>query len=544
MVDRDPGSSQGDCATIGHGAPGRDGRAPWEVTWGTRGMWERIATVQGRLAMAVARPMRVVVTLALGAVVGAGLHALPALDTHPFGVLLAYVVVVTLACPWPEGLVAIAASSAIVLLLLPTFDAGHVELGIWDTASLIVVALTAGLRASEREREREAAWWRALTERSHTIKAVVGLDGRFAFVAPSSAAVLGWSAEEMRAMRPGSLAHPDDAATVQEAYALARVRGRATPPPLRFRHKDGTYRWMRLVIGDHTTDPRVGGLILNAYDVTDQVEATRAAEEALRMRDEFLASASHDLRTPLTTIQGHAGLLARRLRDTPDASPDTARGIEAMLAAARRMSGIIEDVTDATQLQAGVVLPLQIARVDLAALVRVVVAEASAGRPWLRGPVACNTPDDPVWADIDGRRIARVLQNLIDNALKYGRPERRPIEVSLSRDGWAVVAVRDWGIGIGAAGLSRVFERYYRDPGGVAHAGHRGGTGIGLASCKAVVEQHGGAITIESREGEGTTVRVYLRLADDGDGAGDGDGGPSPGITRLPTPQERRERPA
>jgi signal transduction histidine kinase len=118
-----------------------------------------------------------------------------------------------------------------------------------------------------------------------------------------------------------------------------------------------------------------------------------------------------------------------------------------------------------------------------------------------------------LYATVDAARIARVLGNLLSNALKYSPPER-PITVRVAReerDGGskAVLAVRDEGIGIPAADLPHIFDRFRRARNVV---GHIQGTGIGLASARGIVEQHGGTITAESAEGRGSTFTVRLSL--------------------------------
>ena len=112
-------------------------------------------------------------------------------------------------------------------------------------------------------------------------------------------------------------------------------------------------------------------------------------------------------------------------------------------------------------------------------------------------------------AEVDPTRIARAVANLLGNAIKYS-PAGGEIAVTLTReDDSAVLAVRDQGIGIPAADLPRIFERFHR---GSNVAGQIAGAGIGLAGARQIVEQHGGAITVESREGAGSTFTVRLPL--------------------------------
>ena len=113
----------------------------------------------------------------------------------------------------------------------------------------------------------------------------------------------------------------------------------------------------------------------------------------------------------------------------------------------------------------------------------------------------------------DGLRLGRVLSNLIDNAIKYST-DGGPVLVRVARDGdWAVLAVEDRGIGIPAAELGRVFQRFQRGSNAVERAG---GSGIGLASAHRIVESHGGSIAVQSQEGAGTIFVVRLPVKSDG----------------------------
>jgi signal transduction histidine kinase len=135
-----------------------------------------------------------------------------------------------------------------------------------------------------------------------------------------------------------------------------------------------------------------------------------------------------------------------------------------------------------------------------------------------RHTVQVEADSEPLVGDWDAGRLGRALANLLSNATKYS-PDGGEVVVGLAREqgaggAWAVLRVRDRGIGIPAADLPHVFEPFYRAANAVAQAG---GAGIGLAGARQIVEQHGGMIDVESRDGEGTTVTVRLPL----DGATD-----------------------
>ncbi len=234
------------------------------------------------------------------------------------------------------------------------------------------------------------------------------------------------------------------------------------------------------------------------------------AQEALRERERLLTVVAHDLKAPLTTIKGNADLLQRRAMAGHVDAERVAGHAGAIAVAAEAMAAQVGELLDAARLRAGQPLDLVRRPTDLVALVYRVVArvlttsgehqiEVDAAEPELVG----------AW---DAFRLERVLGNLLSNAVKYS-PAGREVRVEVwreERDGqpWACLAVRDQGIGIPAADLPHVFEPYRRG----SNVGAVEGEGLGLAGARQIVEQHGGAIDAESREGEGATFTVRLPL--------------------------------
>jgi signal transduction histidine kinase len=142
---------------------------------------------------------------------------------------------------------------------------------------------------------------------------------------------------------------------------------------------------------------------------------------------------------------------------------------------------------------------------DLVALARRAVAEQQ--QTTERHTLHLEAPSTALVGDWDGRRLERVLSNLLDNAVKYS-PDGGQVVVSVQREGdWAVVVVRDRGVGIPEDDLPHVFERFRR---GANVTGRIGGTGIGLAGVRAIVDGHGGTVHVDSQEGVGSTFTVRL----------------------------------
>jgi signal transduction histidine kinase len=239
------------------------------------------------------------------------------------------------------------------------------------------------------------------------------------------------------------------------------------------------------------------------------------AEEERRTRDAFLASAAHDLKGPLTVLKGNAQLLHRQLRR---AMPATAalgpllERVQQIEATIDRMGAIIDELLDLARVQMGQPLELHLEPVDLVAVARTLVAahQAATRQHQLR-LVAEEVSLVGTW---DRVRLERVVDNLLSNAIKYS-PSGGTITIEVRREGedgaaQAVLAVTDEGIGIPAADLPHIFDRFRRARNVVDRFR---GTGIGLASVRQIVEEHGGSISVASREGAGSTFTVRLPLA-------------------------------
>jgi len=241
-------------------------------------------------------------------------------------------------------------------------------------------------------------------------------------------------------------------------------------------------------------------------------EARGVAVEAVRVRDTFLTAGAHDLRTPLTVLAGRIGILRIRLSSGKDMDrPWLAAQVEAMDGAAHRMIATIEEMTDAAQLQMGRPLDLHPESVDVGALARETVRMVAEAGGTAEGDVVVDAPPGIVAAS-DRRRLERAVQNVVGNALKYSSRGAggMPVEVAVREDdAWVVIVVRDRGVGIPADELPRIFEHFYR----ASTVGTVAGTGIGLAGTKAIVEQHGGRLEVESLVGHGTTVTMRLPRA-------------------------------
>jgi len=234
-----------------------------------------------------------------------------------------------------------------------------------------------------------------------------------------------------------------------------------------------------------------------------------------RQRDEFLAAVSHDLRTPVAIIKGRTNLLQRAVRhsDRPDRT-EVASGLQTIDDSTVHLVRLIDELLDLMRLRMGHPVELDLAPTDLIEIVQRLAGENQKMSP--DHPIRVDAGVDSMVGTWDRARLERVVSNLLSNAVKYGA-HGGEIGISVAqerRDGqdWAVLAVRNQGLGIPTAELDRVFDVYYR---GTNVSETISGTGVGLAGARHIVEQHGGAISAESVLGETTTFTVRLPLTQD-----------------------------
>ncbi|HWQ12291.1 MAG TPA: ATP-binding protein [Roseiflexaceae bacterium] len=241
--------------------------------------------------------------------------------------------------------------------------------------------------------------------------------------------------------------------------------------------------------------------------------ARAVAEAAVRARDQFLQIASHELKNPLTSLLGNAQLLTRRDAREHMLSERDRRTVRTIVDQAVRLNELVATLLDISRLEAGQVRITR-APLDLAALVRRVV---EAARPSLTQHTIEVQGAEALPVEGDAIRLEQVFQNLVGNAVKYS-PAGGQITVQVDEErAMARVRVTDEGIGIPAADLPHLFERFYRVSS--AEAQQISGTGIGLYVVKEIVTLHGGEVTVESVEGQGSTFTVWLPLGQASPGA-------------------------
>lgn len=344
---------------------------------------------------------------------------------------------------------------------------------------------------------------------------VVGADGRFALANAAAVGVLG--VDPVGEVLPVG---DDDAFRI---FGTRRLDGTPFPDrelPLERAVLQGeTTRGEQMTLRNASTGADLPVLVSAAplRDANGDVAGAVAALQDIstlkaleRIRDDFYAAVSHDLKNPLTIIRAHTQLVQRQVgKLDPAMAEPLVQRLGTVIGATSRMNQLLNDLLDHARLQSGEQLDLAPQPTELIALLERLAAEWD--RLNDRHHFEVEVVGEALTVTVDPRRFERVLENLLSNAVKYSPPGGRVTLAARPEDGdgraWVVVEVRDGGIGIPASDVPYVFEPYRR---GGNVLGQVSGTGLGLANARRLIEQHGGTIAIASVEGEGTSVTIRL----------------------------------
>jgi PAS domain S-box-containing protein len=236
--------------------------------------------------------------------------------------------------------------------------------------------------------------------------------------------------------------------------------------------------------------------------------ARQSAEAALQVRDQFVSLAAHELKTPLTALLGNIELLQRRAAREQSLTPRDQRTLQLIADQTNRLNAMIHALLDVSRIQHGQ-LAVELAPLDLCELIRRIIAENQATLAERTVLLDCAIPTALIQGD--ALRLEQVFLNLLYNAAKYSASPT-PISVVVRGGAGAVcVDIADQGIGIPAAAIPRLFQRFFRAANVVDQ--RISGMGIGLYVVKEIVDLHGGTIDVESSEDQGSTFSVCLPAA-------------------------------
>lgn len=376
----------------------------------------------------------------------------------------------------------------------------------------LLIADNQGLRDGLEQRVREqTAHLQRVTRQTEVLLNSVGdgiygldLDGRITFANPSAAHALGYEPEELLGRDAHELVHAHAGRDgvkghhASECYVTHAIAGLqlATGTDDDYRRADTTTFPVEVTASPLVDDDVVSGAVVTFRDVTQR-------REMERMKDEFLSIVSHELRTPLTSIRGSLGMLDSGV--VVELPPRARRMVSIAVESSDRLTRLINDILDVERLRSGK-LPMDLRVHDAAELLR---TTATAMGPLAHAGglrIEVGQAEGKVPADAD--RIVQTLTNIVGNAVKFSPPGSAVQLEAVAHPDEVTFIVRDEGRGIPLDKLRTIFEPFEQVDSTDARV--KGGTGIGLAISRGIVERHGGRIWATSRPGRGTTVSFTL----------------------------------
>jgi PAS domain S-box-containing protein len=368
-------------------------------------------------------------------------------------------------------------------------------------------------RIAELKRSSEARY-RQLAESIPQIVWIALPDGEVDFFNQRWESVTGLKPLDSLGNRWYRALHPDDLPVFERLWLRSIHSAVPFETECRLGNAQGEYRWFlcQALPEKNAEDVIISWLgTFTDIDNSKRAEDERKgllerAQDAVRLRDEFLSIASHELKTPLTSLHLQLQFLERRLiTGTITEIPQSKllEKVKKILNSSERLAALINEQLDVTRITAGR-LGLERGEFDLVEAVQEVVSRFS----FEIGPHLQVTATGPAVGNWDRSRLEQVISNLVSNAIKYG--SGKPVELSVVDAGNAVeLIVQDHGIGIEAAKLERIFERFER----AVDSANYSGLGLGLYITREIVEAHGGSVKVASEAGSGSTFSIVLPKA-------------------------------
>lgn len=337
---------------------------------------------------------------------------------------------------------------------------------------------------------RSEARFRALTEKSSDAIALVTAKGKVVYASPTTKALMGYTPEELKKLRnPFELAPPDDRKIVTKIFErLLKEHGSTEHAVYRVLHKNGKHIWIESAMTNLLKDPNVEAVVLNYRDISE-----RKLLET--QKEDFISIATHELKTPVTSIKGYAQVLQSRFAQ--EGNPNAVALLAKMNVQITKLTNLIGDLLDVTKVDGGI-LQFHKTSLNFDALVTDIIDEMQMTTTKHHIEKKLSAPKT-ITGDRD--RLGQVITNLLSNAIRYS-PHNKKIIVSTSTNKREMrLCVQDFGIGIQKEKKDRVFERFFR-------AGSSedtfAGLGLGLFISSEIIKRHGGRMWVDSIEGAGS----------------------------------------
>jgi len=346
---------------------------------------------------------------------------------------------------------------------------------------------TQKLKASEKK-------FRALVEKSYDVTLMVDPKARLLYATPSIVRLFGREYEEFMGLPGIKFIHPSDIPKIVKALARLALRPNSCETlEFRIKHKEGYYIWVEATGTNLLHEPEVKAIVVNFHDITER----KALEQR---KNDFISIASHELKTPLTSIKLYMQILSQKASAL--SSVEAASIIEKMKFQLDQVTRLVGDLLDATKIQEGK-LSFQKTRWNLSSLLKEIVTDFQLRSPTHQIALRC-TFKGVVTAD--KFRLSQVVINLLSNAIKFSPRGSQIIVSARATKHGITISVRDFGIGISKKDQEKLFGRFFQ-----AESKRKDkGLGLGLFISANIIEQHGGKLSVKSDLGKGSTFLFTL----------------------------------
>lgn len=385
--------------------------------------------------------------------------------------------------------------------------------GIFSKAQGTITDIHQRKMAEIAQKESEEKF-RLMSENMSDVTCLHKTDGTYSYASPSIYDMLGFEPEEMMGKMTYDFVHPEDRQQVYESTHLPLLKGVANKgvSTLRLRRADGSYIWVETITQAIKKGARIESILSVTRDISERIEVEMEMKKALEkekelneLKSRFVSMASHEFRTPLTSIKSSIQLLemyAEELKN--DVKPMFDKHFSKMVVQIDRLSDLMNNILVLGRTEADKI-PFEPEEVDLKIEIEKIIRMDYA--PWQDGrtlSVQVKGEERPVFVDIN--LMGHIVNNMLSNAFKYSKGKPSP-EIVLQYDADCYeIQVKDYGIGIPQEEQDQLFSSFFRADNTI----NIEGTGLGLVILKQFVELHHGTVEVKSKEGEGTLVTVKM----------------------------------
>ncbi len=361
-------------------------------------------------------------------------------------------------------------------------------------------------KLTEEKLKAKEDQYKLVSENSADVICLHQLDSSFTFVSPSCTRLLGYSVEEKMKLTLKDFIHQDDYERAIEIFnETAKGKRTNTITQYRYKKKNGDYFWagvsMSAVLDDTDTAQYV---LTSTRDITEIVNVIDKERQLNKLKSSFISMASHEFRTPLTTIQSSNELISMYLDNRPEL-PDNklVKHVGRIRSELERLNSLLKDVFTLGRLDVGKT-DLKKEITSLTAILKQVIMECQVS--YKERNVILKIEGDERQPLLDSQLISHAISNLINNALKYSEGKKDPIVLVRYDTSEIKIIIQDFGIGVPQKDQASLFESFSR----ASNVGDIEGTGLGLVIVKQFIEMHGGTITFESNVNKGSSFLITL----------------------------------